>query len=84
TGQRVLSAVDGVSSVLPGVVFLKDSKVLSSDSVGMTWGKGINEQGKPWENYIQSTSPATTIDLNSIKSNFKAFDHFDPATGLAT
>ncbi|QNW95819.1 hemagglutinin repeat-containing protein [Acinetobacter seifertii] len=84
TGQRVLSAVDGVSSVLPGVVFLKDTKVLSSDTVGMTWGKGINEQGKPWENYIQSTSPATTIDLNSIKSNFKAFDHFDPATGLAT
>ncbi|WP_343316500.1 hemagglutinin repeat-containing protein [Acinetobacter soli] len=84
TGQRVLSAVDGVSSVLPGVVFLKDSKVLSSDSVGMTWGKGINEQGKPWENYIQSTSSATTIDLNSIKSNFKAFDHWDPATGLAT
>lgn len=40
--------------------------------------------GQPWENYIQSTSPATTIDLNSIKSNFKAFDHFDPATGLAT
>lgn len=84
TGQRVLSAVDGVSSVLPGVVFLKDTKVLSSDAMGMTWGKGINEQGKPWENYIQSTSPATTIDLNSIKSNFKAFDHFDPATGLAT
>ncbi|KHO14397.1 adhesin HecA family 20-residue repeat protein [Acinetobacter baumannii] len=84
TGQRVLSAVDGVSSVLPGVVFLKDTKVLSSDAMGMTWGKGINEQGKPWENYIQSTSPATTIDLNSIKSNFKAFDHWDPATGLAT
>lgn len=84
TGQRVLSAVDGVSSVLPGVVFLKDSKILSSDGVGMTWGKGINEQGKPWENYIQSTSSATTIDLNSIKSNFKAFDHWDPATGLAT
>ncbi len=84
TGQRVLSAIDGVSSVLPGIVFLKDAKVLSSDTIGMTWGKGINEQGKPWENYIQSTSPATTIDLNSIKSNFKAFDHFDPVTGLAT
>ena len=58
--------------------------VATLDEVGMQFGKGIQGQGKPFEAYVQSQLPEGTIDLNSIKSNFSTFDHFNPATGTAT
>ena len=57
--------------------------VITLEKTGITWGKGINNQGLPWEKYVQSTASPTTIDLNLIKKNFAAYDHFDPKTGHA-
>lgn len=48
------------------------------EEIGMQFGKGIAEQGKPFEAFVQSKLPAGTIDLNSIKSNFSTFDHLTP------
>ncbi|MDB1144829.1 MAG: hypothetical protein KGV48_000625 [Alcaligenaceae bacterium] len=40
------------------------------------WGQGINNQGKPWESFLQKSLPEGTLNLNDIKSNFKAFDFY--------
>ncbi|TCP92065.1 VENN motif-containing pre-toxin protein [Cricetibacter osteomyelitidis] len=59
-----------------GKLMLKDG-VLSNTDVNIEWGP-IHKQGKAWESYLQQTLPEGTLDLNSIKSNFKAFDHLLP------
>lgn len=46
--------------------------------VGISWGKGIEAQGKPWEAAVQKQLPAGTIDLNLMKENFSTFDHLTP------
>jgi filamentous hemagglutinin len=51
---------------------------LNSTDIGMTFGKGIVKQGKPFEAYVQSNLPQGTLDLNSIKGNFSTFDHLTP------
>jgi YD repeat-containing protein len=51
---------------------------------GVTWGRGIQGQGIPFESYNVSQSPyVDVIDLNLIKTNFKAFDQFVPSVGEA-
>ncbi len=40
------------------------------------WGQGINNQGKLWESFLQKSLPEGTLNLNDIKSNFKAFDFY--------
>ncbi|WP_443091557.1 VENN motif pre-toxin domain-containing protein [Basfia succiniciproducens] len=53
--------------------------VLSNSDVKIAWGKGIQGQGKAWEEYLQTTSlPEGTLNLNEIKPNFKTFDHLLP------
>ncbi|WP_367110489.1 DUF637 domain-containing protein [uncultured Psychrobacter sp.] len=59
------------------------STSIHNSKVGIQWGKGINNQGLPWEKYVQSILPKESIDLNLIKTNFKAFDHWVPSTGKA-
>jgi filamentous hemagglutinin len=49
----------------------------------MTFGGGIEAQGKPFEGYVTSQLPKETIDLNKIKPSFNVFDNFNGATGEA-
>ncbi len=61
-----------------GKLALGKSTSLPNKKIGIQWGKGINNQGKPWESYLQSYLPVGTIDLNTIKPNFKTFDYLLP------
>jgi hypothetical protein len=49
-------------------------------STGIQWGKGIEAQGMPWEDYLATTLPAET----RLPPKFKTFDFFDVETGVAT
>ncbi|WP_165497293.1 two-partner secretion domain-containing protein [Phytopseudomonas dryadis] len=49
-------------------------------TTGIEWGKGIQGQGMPWENYLASQVPASS----RLPANFKTFDFFDEATKAAT
>ncbi|MFY3964928.1 hemagglutinin repeat-containing protein, partial [Achromobacter ruhlandii] len=51
---------------------------VSMSEIGMQWGKGIAQQGKPFEAFVQAKLPPGTDDLNMIKSNFLTFDHLTP------
>ncbi|HDR1331117.1 TPA: hypothetical protein QB383_002151, partial [Pasteurella multocida] len=46
--------------------------------VKIVWGKGIEKQGKAWEEYLKKILPKGTIDLNDIKPKFKTFDSLLP------
>ncbi|WP_172435787.1 endonuclease toxin domain-containing protein [Actinobacillus succinogenes] len=82
----VISSVSGIAKAVPkiaklgldgvGKLTLKTG-VLSNKEVKIEWGP-IQKQGKAWESYLQTILPEGTIDLNSIKPNFKAFDHLLP------
>ncbi|WP_175146715.1 hypothetical protein [Achromobacter ruhlandii] len=52
----------------------------------MEWnGRGIAQQGKPFEAFVQAKLPPGTDDLNMIKSNFLTFDHLTPdGTAIST
>ncbi|MFC1042214.1 DUF6862 domain-containing protein [Pasteurella multocida] len=52
--------------------------VLSNKEVKIVWGKGIEKQGKAWEEYLKKILPKGTIDLNDIKPKFKTFDSLLP------
>ena len=52
--------------------------VVSLGETGMQFGAGILRQGKPFEAFVQSKLPAGSLDLNTIKSNFRTFDHLTP------
>ena len=45
----------------------------------LQWGRGIMNQGMPWENYLQTILPAGS----RLAPNAKTFDYFDRETGLA-
>ena len=47
---------------------------------GIQWGKGIQGQGMPWEDYLASQMS----DGSRLPPNFKTFDFYDKATGVAT
>ncbi|EIJ70892.1 DUF6862 domain-containing protein [Pasteurella bettyae] len=69
-------AHSGIKNV--GKLALKEG-ALSNKVVNIEWGKGIQKQGKAWEEYLQTTSlPEGTLNLNEIKPNFKTFDHLLP------
>ena len=46
---------------------------------GITWGRGIQGQGMPWENYLAGQLP----DGSRLPPNFKTFDFYDLETGNA-
>ncbi|WP_118790504.1 hemagglutinin repeat-containing protein [Haemophilus haemolyticus] len=86
TGGVVLSGaglamVEGISKITDiaksGKLNLS-RKGIPNSQIGIQWGKGISNQGKPWEAYVQSKLPDGSINLNDIKSNFKTFDHLLP------
>lgn len=49
-------------------------------TTGIEWGKGIQGQGMPWEDYLGTQLPAGS----RLPPNFKTFDFFDRMTGVAT
>ena len=76
-----LAMVEGISKITDiaksGKLNLS-RKGIPNSQIGIQWGKGISNQGKPWEAYVQSKLPDGSINLNDIKSNFKTFDHLLP------
>lgn len=46
-------------------------------------GAALGAQGAPWEAFLEGTS-SLGRNLNEIKRNFRTFDFFDQATGVAT
>ncbi|MDF3931346.1 hypothetical protein [Pseudomonas citronellolis] len=47
---------------------------------GIEWGKGIQGQGMPWEDYLGTQLPVGS----RLPPNFNTFDFFDETTGIAT
>jgi hypothetical protein len=51
----------------------------SQNDVPIVWGKGIKQQGMPWEDYL-----AKQMDPKArLPKNFKTFDFFERTTGTA-
>ncbi|MCC4634508.1 VENN motif pre-toxin domain-containing protein [Xanthomonas dyei] len=69
--------VPGIKN-LPTVNAVVDAAVVSEESTGIKFGGGVQAQGKPFEDFVQSRLPSGTIDLNLIKPSFSTFDHFTP------
>ncbi|WP_371827877.1 hypothetical protein [Litchfieldella anticariensis] len=46
----------------------------------MQWGRGIQGQGMPWEDFLASQLPAGS----RLPPNFKTFDFYDPTTRTVT
>ncbi|KTS91793.1 hypothetical protein NS376_23620, partial [Pseudomonas oryzihabitans] len=63
----------------PGVAGNPNIDTVERAATGIEWGKGINGQGMPWEDYLESQLPAKT----RLPPNFKTFDFYDPSTGTA-
>jgi filamentous hemagglutinin len=68
---KVLEDLAGVQKGVGGTV--------ERATTGIEWGKGIQGQGMPWENHLASQMPAGS----RLPPNFKTFDFFDNATGVA-
>jgi filamentous hemagglutinin len=49
-------------------------------ATGIQWGKGIDGQGLPWEDYLAGKLPADV----RLPPNFKTFDFYDVETKVAT
>ncbi|PIF52660.1 filamentous hemagglutinin [Pseudomonas sp. 29] len=85
TTERVVSGIEGLlnvwglgSSIL-GTGVKGTAGTLDRAKTGIEWGKGIQGQGMPWENYLASELPAGS----RLPPNFKTFDFYDPSTGTA-
>jgi hypothetical protein len=53
--------------------------VVENAEVGITWNRGINEQGGPFEKYVDEQNP----DATQLPRNSKTFDQFKEITGEA-
>lgn len=54
--------------------------VVPQTATGIKWGGGIQDQGLPFENYLETKLPAGT----RLPPNTGTFDFFDQSTGIAT
>ncbi|MBZ8133385.1 hypothetical protein CLD20_08920 [Afifella sp. IM 167] len=50
------------------------------DNPGIVWGRGIKEQGIPWEDALEATGQFG----QRLPQNFKTIDFYDPVTKTAT
>ena len=50
-----------------------------AEGTGIRWGGGIQDQGLPWEDYLQRTYSAEA----RLPKNFESFDFYDAVTGRA-
>ncbi|TDN42325.1 DUF637 domain-containing protein, partial [Azoarcus indigens] len=55
------------------------SSIVDRQETGIEWGKGIQNQGMPWENYLASQLPSGA----RLPPAFKTFDFYDVSTGTA-
>ncbi|WP_239423807.1 VENN motif pre-toxin domain-containing protein [Snodgrassella communis] len=55
------------------------TKPVTKAETGIEWGKGIQKQGMPWEDFVGQELPAGS----RLPPNFKTFDYFDRVTGKA-
>jgi len=78
-GTVVKVGAKAVKGILNGLKKIPVSKVKNTD-VGVTWGKGIQEQGMPWEDYVAKSLPSDA----RLPKNFKTFDFYDMETKIAT
>ena len=53
------------------------------DNPGIEWGKGIKDQGEPWERHLAERGELGDW-IEEHATNFKTFDFFDKATRVAT
>ena len=69
----------GVKTSSPPKIADVQRNVLPQSKVGIKWGKGIEGQGMPWEDYV-----GKGLSTNArLPKNFKTFDYFDRGTGTA-
>ncbi|HHT7873183.1 two-partner secretion domain-containing protein [Pasteurella multocida] len=78
SGVAMAKSIAKVSDVIKSGKLNLARGTIPNSEVGIQWGKGISNQGKPWEAYVQSKLPEGAINLNDIKPNFKTFDHILP------
>lgn len=75
-----LKAVLDKNPMLAMVFHKASNKFSKAIHANIKWGKSIQEQGMPWEKYLESQlSPGS-----KLPKNFKTFDFFDRSTGVAT
>ncbi|GFM38030.1 hypothetical protein DSM19430T_27140 [Desulfovibrio psychrotolerans] len=80
TASKLEDAAEALGEVAVVSAGKASATVVDLAETGIQWGKGIQGQGMPFENYIASLLPAET----RLPANFKTFDFFDVETGLAT
>ncbi|GEM_PF-1818667 len=52
---------------------------VSAEKIGLVWGKDIQKQGMPWEDYVGKSLPADA----RLPKSFKTFDYYNGATKTA-
>ncbi len=52
---------------------------VSAEKIGLVWGKGIQKQGMPWEDYVGKSLPADA----RLPKRFKTFDYYNGTTKTA-
>ncbi|WP_262271821.1 hemagglutinin repeat-containing protein [Microvirga yunnanensis] len=80
TLKALKSAVPKIAEAVDlglGKISLKGTKILDAN---IKWGGGILDQGIPWEDYLAGQLPKES----RLPANFKTFDFFDEASGVAT
>jgi hypothetical protein len=55
------------------------TKPVTKAETGIEWGKGIQKQGMPWEDFVGKELSAGS----RLPPNFKTFDYYDPVTKKA-
>lgn len=88
SGQELGTADRWLSGILGAIpagaaAYSKIGEFLAARTIvdaGVQWGKGIVGQGMPWEDYLATKMPTGS----RLPPNFKTFDFYDEATGIAT
>jgi RHS repeat-associated protein len=75
-----LRPVGAAANIARAPRVVNTARVVNNADVGITWGRGIQGQGMPWENYLASRLAPDA----RLPAYFKTFDFFDLDTGLAT
>lgn len=76
-----LGAVDRSISTAYGEMLAADTVANGEalSNVGIRWGRGIQGQGMPWEDYLATQLPGGS----RLPPNFKTFDFYDLESGAA-
>jgi filamentous hemagglutinin len=82
TATGEVKVINGAGQIIdvPSAPLPTWTSAIDNGTTKIVWGKGIEGQGMPWEDYLATQISATS----RLPPNFKVFDFFDPATGIAT